>query len=181
LVKRIFDIVFSLIALVTLSWLLLIAYLVASIDTAANGLFLQERIGQFGKPFTILKFQTINPKSGKVSKVGAFFRKSKIDELPQLFNVLVGNMSFVGPRPDIAGYYDKLEGEDRKVLELKPGITCAASIKYANEEEILSQQQDALAYNDNVIFPDKVRLNLDYFYSHSFLGDLKILWATFFR
>lgn len=179
--KRTFDISFSFFALLVLAGPLLLCYLVASFDTMSNGLFLQIRIGQFGKPFTIFKFRTIHPQSGKVSAIGAFFRKSKIDELPQLLNVLIGNMSFVGPRPDIMGYYDALAGEDRKVLELKPGITCAASIKYANEEEILSRQPDPLIYNDTVIFPDKVKMNLEYYYRHSFMGDLKILWATFFK
>jgi len=179
--KRSFDIFFSFFALFVLSGPLVLGYLVATLDTLSNGLFLQTRVGQFGKPFTIFKFRTIHPQSGKVSAIGAFLRKSKIDELPQLLNVLIGNMSLVGPRPDIVGYYDTLEGEDRKILELKPGITCAASIKYANEEEILSQQPDPLAYNDTVIFPDKVKMNLDYYYCHSFMGDLKILWATIFK
>lgn len=179
--KRSFDIFISFFALLVLAGPLLLCYLIASLDTLSNGLFLQTRVGQFGKPFTILKFRTIHPQSGKVSAIGTFFRRSKIDELPQLLNVLMGNMSLVGPRPDIAGYYDALKGEDRKVLGLKPGITCAASIKYANEEEILSQQPNPLTYNDTVIFPDKVKMNLDYYYNHSFLGDLKILWATFFK
>ncbi len=179
--KRSFDIFFSFFALLVLAGPLLLCYLIVSLDTLSNGLFLQTRVGQFGKPFTILKFRTIHPQSGKVSEIGTFFRRSKIDELPQLLNVLMGNMSLVGPRPDVVGYYDTLEGEDRKVLELKPGITCAASIKYANEEEILSEQPNPLTYNDTVIFPDKVKMNLDYYYNHTFLGDLKILWATFFK
>lgn len=178
--KRLFDIVASVLALAVLSWLLISAYVIASIDTASNGLFLQERIGQHGKPFTIFKFKTIRPKTEHISAIGGLLRKYKIDELPQLVNVLIGNMTFVGPRPDVAGYYDLLEGERRKVLELKPGITCEASLKYYNEEEILAQQTDPLDYNDRVIFPDKVKMNLDYYYHNSFLGDIKILWNTFF-
>ena len=133
----------------------MLGYVVASVDTFSNGLFTQPRVGQYGVLFTIYKLKTIRPKSQKISPVGRFLRKSKIDELPQLFNVLNGTMSFVGPRPDIEGYYDKLEGEARKVLQLKPGITSEASIKYANEEVILEQQPNPLRYNDEVIFPDK--------------------------
>jgi len=179
--KRLFDIVFSIIVMIVLCWLLLIAYVLASIDTRSNGLFLQQRIGQFGKPFTIFKFKTYHPKTEKVSAIGQFFRKYKIDELPQLFNVLIGNMTFVGPRPDVAGYYDTLVGEERKILELKPGITCAASLKYYNEEEILARQPDPALYNDTVIFRDKVKMNLDYYYHRSFWGDIKIIFNTFFK
>lgn len=164
-----------------LSWLLFVSYIIATIDTGANGIFTQQRIGQFGKTFTIFKLKTMHQKTGKVSSVGNFFRKYKIDELPQLFNVLSGKMTFVGPRPDIAGYYDKLEGENRKILELKPGITGAASLKYFNEEEILQLQENPKHYNDTVIFPDKVSMNLDYYYHRSFFGDIKIIWQTFFR
>ena len=89
-------------------------------------------------------------------------------------------MSFVGPRPDIPGYYDTLEGENRKILQLKPGLTSSASIKYANEDALLDQQENPLIYNDTVLFPDKVRMNLEYYYNHSFIGDLKIIWQTIF-
>ena len=108
-----------------------------------------------------------------------FLRKSKIDELPQLLNVLFGQMSFVGPRPDIPGYYDKLVGEDRKILELKPGLTSKASLKYFNEEFLLSTQPNPLEYNDSVIFPDKVKMSLEYYYKKSFREDLKIIFKTF--
>ena len=111
----------------------------------------------------------------------AFLRKTKIDELPQLWNILIGDMSFVGPRPDITGYYDLLEGENRKILQLKPGLTSEASIKYANEEAIIAAQPDPLHYNDTVIFPDKVKMNLAYYYSNSVVGDIKIIWKTIFR
>ena len=108
-------------------------------------------------------------------------RQTKIDELPQLWNVLKADMSFVGPRPDIAVYYDVLEGESRKVLNLKPGITSEASIKYQNEEALLAQQENPLDYNDTVIFPDKARMNLDYYYNRSFFGDIGIIVKTLFR
>lgn len=176
--KRIFDIVLSFFLLIFLGIFICIFWVATSIDTKENGLFVQKRIGQFGKPFTIYKLRTMD-RSKKISGFGHWLRKSKIDELPQLWNVFVGDMSFVGPRPDISGYYDKLEGEDRKILKLKPGITSLASIKYRNEEFILSKQEIPLKYNDEVIFPDKVKMNLDYYYNRSFLGDLRIIIRTF--
>lgn len=135
-------------------------------------------MGQKGKLFTIYKLKTLHPKTLAVSSLGKFLRKTKIDELPQLFNVLIGDMSVVGSRPDIPGYYDKLQGEERKILELKPGLTSLATLKYANEEAVLQQQQNPLQYNDTILFPDKVKLNLDYYYTHTFFGDLKIIWKT---
>jgi lipopolysaccharide/colanic/teichoic acid biosynthesis glycosyltransferase len=107
-----------------------------------------------------------------------FLRKTKWDELPQLWNVLCGEMSFVGPRPDLFGYYDKLTGEKRKILELKPGITSEAALKYANEEELLSKQENPKEFNDLILFPDKVKMNLDYYYNHTFIRDLKIILKT---
>lgn len=179
--KRLFDVFFSLMALLLISWLLLLFWIMASIDTQSNGLFIQERIGQWGRIFKIYKLKTMHPKTKRISPLGRFFRKSKIDELPQLWNILIGDMSFVGPRPDVAGYYDKLEGENRKVLELKPGLTSMASIKYAHEEALLAAQVNPLKYNDTVIFPDKVRMNLEYYYHHSLVGDIKIILKTIFR
>lgn len=180
-IKRLFDLFFSLLLIITLSPVLILGYVLVSVDTLSNGLFTQKRIGQYGEPFTIYKLKTIRPKTKKISPVGKLLRKSKIDELPQLFNVLLGNMSFVGPRPDIPGYYDKLEGEFKKILELKPGITCEASIKYTNEELILEKQENPLQYNDEVIFPDKLKMNLEYFNKQSFWLDMKILFKTIVR
>ncbi len=179
--KRIFDIVLSLLACVFFSWFILLCFLVCTLDTSSNGLFLQKRVGQYGKVFTIYKLRTIKSKTGRISSVGSFLRKYKIDEFPQFFNVLLGDMSFVGPRPDVCGYYDLLEGENRKILQLKPGITSSASIKYANEESILSNQQDPLEYNDRVIFPDKVKMNLEYYYTRSFWLDMNIILKTFIK
>ncbi len=180
--KRIFDIFFSFLCLSVFSVVIFLFWIIASIDTKSNGLFIQERIGQFGKPFRIFKLKTIKDNDSKeISKVGSFLRKSKIDELPQLWNVFIGNMSIVGPRPDIKGYYDKLEGDKRKILELKPGLTSLASIKYANEDEILKLQSNPLKYNDEVLFPDKVKMNLDYYYNRSFFVDLKIILKTIGR
>jgi len=179
--KRIFDIIFSILLLLLFGIFIFIGFVLATIDTASNGIFFQKRIGQFGNLFTIYKLKTIHPKTRKISILGRMFRKYKIDELPQLWNVLIGDMSFVGPRPDISGYYDKLQGENRKILELKPGITSLASIKYKNEEEILSKQEIPLEHNDAVLFPDKVKMNLDYYYNHTFFGDIKIIIKTIFR
>jgi lipopolysaccharide/colanic/teichoic acid biosynthesis glycosyltransferase len=178
--KRIFDILLSLIGLLSVGLFLFVFWIMASIDTQSNGLFIQERIGQWGKVFKIYKLKTMHPATAKISSLGRFLRKSKMDELPQLWNVLKGDMSFVGPRPDVAGYYDLLLGEPSRILELKPGITSEASIKYANEETLLEQQENPLEYNDIVIFPDKVRLNLNYYYNRSFFGDMVIIVKTVF-
>jgi lipopolysaccharide/colanic/teichoic acid biosynthesis glycosyltransferase len=179
--KRLFDLFFALLGIIISGLLLLILYILASIDTKQNGIFSQKRIGQFGTPFTIYKIRTFGLSEEKpISKLGAFLRNSKLDELPQLWNIVIGNMSFVGPRPDIAGYYDVLEGENRKILELKPGLTSLASIKYSKEELLLEQQENPLNYNDTVIFPDKVKMNLQYYYSNSVFIDVKIIWKTIF-
>lgn len=179
--KRFFDFSFSLFGFFVLSGLLLILLLFSSIDTHSFGLFLQKRIGQYGQSFYIYKIKTVNDKTQKISSLGRFLRKSKLDELPQLINIVIGQMSFVGPRPDVSGYYDKLEGENRKILKLKPGLTSEASIKYSNEEEILNKQQNPLEYNDKVIFPDKVKMNLYYYYNQTLLLDLQIIFKTIFR
>lgn len=178
--KRLFDVIISFISLLIFGVLIFFCAFLASINTMKSGLFRHERIGQFGKSFEILKIRTMND-SNQISVLGRWMRSSKIDELPQLWNIFVGDMSFVGPRPDVSGYYDLLEGECRKILELKPGLTSLASIKYSNEEEILSKQINPLLYNDKVVFPDKVRMNLEYYYNHSVFGDIKIIMNTIFR
>lgn len=180
MLKRLFDFFLSFIGLVLFGWLIFIVWIIASFDTQSNGIFDQNRIGQDGKIFKIFKIKTINPKTNRISTIGRLFRKSKLDELPQLVNVIIGDMSFVGPRPDIPGYYDQLQGESRKILELKPGLTSEASLKYFNEEEILAQQINALYYNDTFIFPDKVKMNLYYYYHRSFWFDIRILFNTLF-
>lgn len=179
--KRIFDLLLSLVGLLAAGWLLFLFWIMASMDTRSNGLFIQERIGQWGKVFKIYKLKTMHPVTANISRLGSFLRKTKIDELPQLWNVLKGEMSFVGPRPDVAGYYDLLEGEARKILELKPGISSEASLKYKNEDWLLAQQDNPLQYNDTVLFPDKVRMNLEYYYHHYMVGDIKIILKTIFR
>jgi len=150
--------------------------------------FTQKRVGQHGKLFTMIKLRTMTVNHGgssisvkgesRITPLGAVMRKYKLDELPGLWNVLKGDMSFVGPRPDVPGYADQLEGEDRKILLLKPGITGPASMKYSNEEEILADQDDPVKYNNEVIYPDKVRINLEYLKNQSFILDLKIIIYT---
>ncbi|MBF0695054.1 MAG: sugar transferase [Flavobacterium sp.] len=176
-IKRLFDFWLALFALILIGWLIVIFMIVQAIDTRSSGIFAQQRVGRYGKLFRIYKLRTIR-ESGKISPCGKFLRKSKMDELPQLINILIGDMSFVGPRPDIVGYYDRLTGENAKILELRPGLTSEASIKYRNEEKILGVQSKPLEYNDQVIFPDKVALNLAYFYNNSLLGDIKIIIKT---
>ena len=179
--KRVFDFFASLIGLLLIGWLLLLIYLVISLIFRSDGLFKQQRVGRFGKLFTIYKFRTMHPKTKKISHFSQFLRDSKIDEMPQLLNVLKGDMSFVGPRPDIPGYYDLLTGENRKILELRPGITSPASLKYRNEESELALNPDPLKHNDEVLFPDKVQLNLEYYHDRSFWYDIKIIIKTIIR
>jgi lipopolysaccharide/colanic/teichoic acid biosynthesis glycosyltransferase len=182
ILKRFFDVLFSLLILFFFFWILLIAWFIAVIDTRTNGIFIQERVGQYGKLFRIYKLRTIQRihDSGEfqISRMGRVLRNFKLDELPQLFNVLKGEMSIVGPRPDISGYYDLLEGENRKILELKPGLTSLASLKYYNEDQLLGKQVSPLLYNDYTLFPDKVKMNLEYYYHQSFFGDIKIIIKT---
>lgn len=179
--KRIFDILFSIIGLLFIGWIILLFFILTTIDTSQNGLFVQERIGRYGKKFKIYKLRTIkSDRFGNpiISFLGNLLRKSKIDEFPQLYNILINDMSFVGPRPDVAGYYDVLEGEDRKLLELKPGITGPASLVYRNEDSLLLEHENPKQYNDEVIFPNKIKLNLEYYYDHSFFGDIVIIIKT---
>ena len=141
-------------------------------------LFKQIRIGKNGVPFTIYKLRTIPEGATVPNAWGAFLRSSKLDELPQLLNVLKGEMTLVGPRPDVPGYADLLQGDDRIILTLKPGITGLASLKYRNEEQLLAQQPHPQHYNDEVIWPDKVRINKWYASNRTFLIDLQIVFYT---
>ena len=148
------------------------------------------RNGKNGKPFTICKFRTMHHQSEgdtvttaddpRITRMGHWLRHSKVDCLTELVNVFIGQMSFVGPRPDVPGYADQLQGNDRRILQLRPGITGPASIKYRDEEELLAQQTDPKAYNDNVIWPDKVKINLNYLDNWTFLGDIKLIFKTVF-
>lgn len=187
--KRIFDVILAAITLL-LTWpIILAAIIIARIDCKASGLFSQRRIGRHGKPFTIHKIRTMRAHDAskgyvtasndvRITKSGAFFRNSKIDELPQLWNIIIGEMSFIGPRPDMPGYADQLVGDDREILKLRPGITGPATLKYRNEEDLLAAQDNPQAYNDDILWPDKVAINRAYLDDYSFTEDLRILWRT---
>lgn len=189
ILKRMFDIVFSIMGIGLTWWILLLAYAAASIDTGQSGLFRQKRVGRYGRSFTVLKLRTMRSGHGggttittagdpRITRLGAFFRKTKLDELPQLVNILLGQMSFVGPRPDVPGYADRLVGEDRVILTVRPGMTGPATLKYRNEEQLLAESDDPVKYNDEVIYPDKVRINREYVLEYSFVKDVKYLIQT---
>lgn len=175
--KSLFDFSSALVLLLFISPLILAITVILCILYLGNPFFFQKRIGLNGKKFTIFKFKTMNM-NGDISSFSRFLRKFKLDELPQLFNILKGDMSVVGPRPDIPGYYDKLVGNDRLLLKLKPGLTGYASINFFNEEYLLNTVENPEEYNDKVIFPKKVELNLWYLENISFLLDLKIIFKT---
>ena len=189
--KRCFDVVVAFVGLSFSFWLILLAWVAASIDTRSNGLFIQKRVGRKGRLFKVVKIKTMRPiksidttitaeNDPRITRLGAFFRKTKIDELPQLWNVLLGQMSFVGPRPDVPGYADKLTGEQRVVLSIRPGITGPATLKYKNEEALLAAQSYPKKFNDEVIFPDKVKINIEYVYNYSFKRDIRYILQTLF-
>ena len=190
--KILFDYFFAVFGLVLFFPIFVLISLLIKLNSKGPIFFIQKRIGQNGDGFNIIKFRTMycdhqsnqtitiyNDK--RITRVGLFLRNYKLDELPELINIIKGEMSFVGPRPDVEGYADKLKGEDKLILRLKPGITGPASLKYANEEQILSNVENPQEYNDNVIFPDKVRLNLEYYYNHNLWLDIKIIFATIKR
>lgn len=175
--KRVLDVVLS-ITLVPIFILPIgVLIIVASIDTKGVGLFFQNRVGQYGKLFTIVKIRTFNA-TGKVSKYSATIRKYKLDELPQLFNILVGQMSFVGPRPDVFEVMNYLPTTDQIILTIKPGLTGPASLHFFNEEEILKTQQDPIEYNMKVLFPSKNAINKEYIKNYHIFNDLKYIYKT---
>ena len=189
IIKRAFDILFSVLGLVFLWPLILLCIAVARYDTGLSGLFEQVRVGRYGKPIKVRKIRTMRNLEGvdttitvandrRITTVGGRLRRWKLDELPQLWNVLVGDMSFVGPRPDVPGYADGLQGEQRNILLLRPGITGPATIKYTDEEELLNSICDAKTYNDAVLYPDKVRLNLNYLQHWSLWSDVRYILIT---
>ena len=189
IIKYIFDRVTAIIGLILLSPILLITWILIRIKMPDGpAIFTQKRVGKDGKLFTMYKFRSMSQNHGgssvsvagesRITPLGAKLRKYKIDELPELWNVLIGDMSFVGPRPDVPGYADNLKGEDREILKLRPGITGPASLKYRDEEELLAKQANPQEYNDNIIYPDKVKINLYYLHHYSFIMDLKMIIAT---
>lgn len=188
-IKYIFDRVVSLVGLL-LIWplLLVLVLMIRRSMPGAPAIFKQQRVGKDGRLFTMYKFRTMVPHHGgssvsvagedRITPLGKTLRRYKLDELPELWNILIGDMSFVGPRPDVPGYADCLEGEDREILNLRPGITGPASLKYRNEEELLAKVEDPIAYNNEVIYPDKVRLNRYYYHHYSFVMDIRMIFAT---
>ena len=177
------------IGLICLSPVLLVTWILIHVKMPDGpAIFKQKRVGRNGKSFTMYKFRSMSAHHGgssvsvagesRITPLGAKLRKYKIDELPELWNVLIGDMSFVGPRPDVPGYADNLEGENRNILKLRPGITGPASLKYRDEEELLAKQENPQEYNDKVIYPDKVRINLYYLSHYSFIMDIKMIVAT---
>lgn len=202
-IKWIFDKVVAFIGLLFL-WpvLLVVAILVKVKMPGGPAFFVQKRVGKGGQLFDCHKFRTMTVKhsgssvsvagDSRITPFGATLRHYKLDELPGLWDVLIGNMSFVGPRPDVPGYADKLEGDDRDVLKLRPGITGPATLKYRLEDEMIADyvakkqkegdsreaQEIAVEYNDNVIYPDKVRLNCYYYRNYSFIKDIQMILCT---
>ncbi len=168
--------------------LLVVAILIKVKMPGGPVIFKQKRVGRNGRLFTMYKFRSMTVGHGgssvsvagesRITPLGAKLRHYKLDELPELWNVLIGDMSFVGPRPDVPGYADRLTGNDRRVLELRPGITGPASLKYRDEEELLAGQKDPQRFNDEVIFPDKVKINLYYLNHYSFIKDIQMIFCT---
>jgi len=189
LIKRGFDVFAAFIGLLFSAPIVIIAWVIAAFETKSNGFFIQSRVGLSGRLINVVKIKTMKNTTehrssittesvASITKSGDFFRKYKIDELPQLWNVLIGDMSFVGPRPDVPGYADTLTGDDRIILTIRPGITGPASIKYKNEEELLKNQSNPKQYNDEIIWPDKVTINKKYIESYTFIKDVKYIIQT---
>lgn len=190
-IKYLFDRLAGLIALLIFLPVIFLISIIIMIKDGFPIFFTQKRVGKDGKLFKMIKFRTMQKNDSKntvsvkgdsrITKTGAFLRRYKLDELPELINIVFGQMSFVGPRPDVPGYADLLEGENRKILKLRPGLTGPATLKYFDEEEILAKQENPQKYNDEVIFPDKVKINLQYYYNNSLVKDIRIIFATIFK
>lgn len=187
--KWIFDRVMALIGMFVMCPVLAVVALLIRVKMPRGPvIFKQKRVGRNGKLFTMYKFRSMTVGHGgssvsvagesRITPLGAKLRHYKLDELPELWNVLIGDMSFVGPRPDVPGYADQLNGGDREVLMLRPGITGPASLKYRDEEDLLAKQSDPQKYNDEVIFPDKVRINRYYLHHYSFIKDIQMIFCT---
>lgn len=187
--KYLFDRIMAFVGLVVLSPILFVVWILIRIKMPDGpAVFTQKRVGKGGKLFTMYKFRSMSAHhsgstvsvagESRITPLGAKLRRYKLDELPELWNVFIGDMSFVGPRPDVPGYADKLEGDDRRVLQLRPGITGPASLKYRDEEVLLAAQANPQEFNDKVIYPDKVRINLYYLDHYSFVTDIKMIIAT---
>ncbi len=189
IIKRCFDVCLSATGIVLFGWLIFACWLVSSLDTGMNGFFLQQRVGRKGKLFYIIKIRTMRSIDGvtsvvtvrgdpRITRIGALMRKFKLDELPQLFNVFLGQMSFVGPRPDVEAFANSLKGEDRIILSVRPGITGPATLVFSNEEEILAECEDPERYNSEVIFVEKIKINRSYIENYSFIRDVLYIIVT---
>lgn len=181
IMKRIVDITLSIIAIVFTIIPILILVIISSVVTRSFGVFFQERIGKNAQLFTIFKIKAMREyDSGTIvlTSFGRFLRKTKLNELPQLFNVLFGSMSLVGPRPDLRGYADVLEGDDRIIISVKPGITGPATLRFSNEEVILSKYENPLKYNDTILWPQKVEINKSYVKNWSLAKDFGYMLKT---
>ena len=182
ILKRIFDFILAVLLLPILIIPVIVLVVLASMDTGQWGVFSQIRVGQHGKLFLIYKLRTLRAEQHRLghleksaTRFGKFLRQTKLDELPQIYNVLIGDMSFVGPRPDLQGFADKLKGEDRIILIVKPGITGPATLKYKDEERVLERQKDPEHYNRTIIWVDKVKINKMYVQDYTFSLDLTLI------
>ena len=190
LLKRLFDLFLSFFGIFIFSIPILIFFVISTISTRKFGLYTQKRVGQHGNLFTMLKIRTMTGEENgnyitmlndtRITSFGRFLRKFKLDEIPQIFNVLFGTMSFVGPRPDVKGYADLLRGEDRIILSVKPGITGPATLKFKDEESLLEKQENPKKYNDEVIWKEKIKINKKYIENWTFIGDVKYILKTIF-
>ena len=189
--KRLFDLIMASFGLFFLWWIIVFGWFVAYLDTGAGGFFIQRRVGRHGQVFRVIKLRTMRPDNSvrttittnsdsRITTAGRILRRLKIDELPQLINVFLGDMSFVGPRPDVPGFADLLDGDDRIILSIRPGITGPATLKYRNEEVLLAGVIDPEAYNRLVIWPDKVRINKNYVKTWTFQKDIFYIMRTIF-
>jgi lipopolysaccharide/colanic/teichoic acid biosynthesis glycosyltransferase len=186
--KRPADIILAGILLIPIGVLVALTGVLVAIVDGAPVFFVQTRVGRHARLFNIIKLRTMTPAPGittittavdqRITPLGRLLRRWKLDEMPQLWNVLKGEMSFVGPRPDVPGYYERLTGPDRVLLRLRPGVTGPASLAFRDEEDLLAGQSDPKSYNDNVLFPAKTAMNVEYYNSCSLLGDLRILIRT---
>lgn len=188
LIKRLFDILAALFGLIVLSPVFLILAILIKVTMPGPVFFRQNRVGKDARLFRMVKFRTMIVNHGgstisvkgekRITPFGAFMRRNKLDELPEFWNILIGDMSFVGPRPDVPGYADKTEGADRLLLSVRPGLTGAASLRFSNEEELLARHDDPIAFNDQILWPEKVRLNNNYIRNWTFWLDIKIILYT---
>lgn len=187
--KRLFDVSAAVAGLVVLSPVMVVVAAAVRATSPGPALFIQDRVGRHGQLFRCVKFRTMRAGAqaqgtvttatdARVTPVGRFLRRWKLDELPQLWNVAAGRMSFVGPRPDVPGYADRLQGADRRILELRPGITGPATLLFRDEERLLALARDPQAFNDAVVYPEKLRLNREYLETANFWRDLGYILAT---